>query len=74
MVTDNCSVSARKGEPTDSLIRRFTRVVHRDGILKDYKLNVLLSREERANFKQFAALRRVRKKQKRVSSAMNSNN
>jgi hypothetical protein len=66
----NCVVERKPGERLESLINRFSKKINDEGVLKDHKLNVLSSREERKQFKLFASKRRTRKKIKRVSHAM----
>lgn len=63
-------VSRNKGESLESLISRFRHKVDAEGILKDYKLNVMFSREERLRFKEFSNKRRVEKKNKRIQEAI----
>lgn len=65
------SVVRKQYESTEQLVNRFRSVVKEQGILKDHKLNVMMSREERKNFKEFARSRRFQKKQKRIVDAMN---
>lgn len=64
------SVTRKQYESLDALISRFRHAVDAEGILKDYKLNVMLSREERTRFKEFSNKRRADKKSKRVNKAI----
>jgi hypothetical protein len=66
----NVVVEKRDYETMESLINRFRRTVDSENVLKDHKLNVILSRTERKQFKKFASQRRNRKKVKRVATAM----
>jgi len=66
-------VERRQYESFDQLLYRFRQTVEKDGILKDYRLNVMMSREERKRFKQFANDRRVQKKLKRVDGVNSTN-
>ena len=63
-------VNRNKGESLEGLISRFRRKIDEEGILKDYKLNVMFSREERIRFKEFSNKRRVEKKNKRIQEAI----
>ena len=65
----NIIIEKYRNESNESLISRFRKAVDVDGVLKDYKLNFIISRKERENFKKFAALRRSKKKEKRIISA-----
>jgi ribosomal protein S21 len=64
-------VNRKKNESIESLINRFRSKVASDGIIKDYKLNVMFSREEREKFKKFSNKRRIEKKNKRIKEAIN---
>jgi len=64
-------VVRKKNESIESLINRFRSKVVKEGIIKDYKLNVMFSREERDKFKKFSTKRRVEKKSKRIKEAIN---
>jgi ribosomal protein S21 len=64
-------VYKKKNESIESLINRFRSKVASEGIIKDYKLNVMFSREEREKFKKFSNKRRVEKKNKRIQEAIN---
>ena len=63
-------VNRNKGESLESLISRFRYKIDHEGILKDYKLNVMFSREERERFKEFSNKRRNDKKNKRIQEAI----
>jgi ribosomal protein S21 len=65
-------VERRQYESIDSLLYRFRQSVEKDGILKDFRLNTMMSREERRRFKKFANDRRMQKKLKRVDDITNS--
>jgi ribosomal protein S21 len=64
-------VYKRKNESIEIFINRFRSKVASEGIIKDYKLNVMFSREEREKFKKFSNKRRVEKKNKRIQEAIN---
>jgi len=64
-------VVRKKNESIESLINRFRSKVAKEGIIKDYKLNMMFSREERNKFKKFSTKRRVEKKNKRIKEAIN---
>lgn len=66
----NVEVIARKGESFESLLNRFRKAVDEEGVLKDYKLNSMMTKKERKKFKEFAADRRYKKKMKRVNDAL----
>ena len=68
----NCSVTKKDYESSERLINRFNKLVSDEGIMKDHKLNVVLTRQEREQFKIFASKRRDRKKTKRIKTAINS--
>ena len=51
----HCFVEKREYESTERLINRFNKLVNDEGIMKDHKLNVILTREERKQFKIFAS-------------------
>jgi len=63
-------VTRKPHESLEGLISRFRHKVDAEGVLKDYKLNVMFSREEREKFKMFSNKRRVDKKVKRVKEAI----
>ena len=63
-------VTRKPNESLESLLNRFRNKVDAEGILKDYKLNVMFSREERIKFKEFSNKRRIDKKQKRIQEAI----
>lgn len=66
----NITVERYANESFEAFHARFKKMVNVEGVLKDHKMNVLMSRNERKKFKQFAASRRTRKKQKRVVNAI----
>lgn len=68
----NCVVVKKDYETPERLINRFNKLVNDEGVLKDHKLNVMLSRRERKQFKSFASTRRNRKKTKRINNAIRS--
>jgi ribosomal protein S21 len=67
-MSTNVCVKRGSKEPFESLLLRFRRKVESESVLKDYKCNVMMSREERKKFKEFTSSRRVKKKQKRIST------
>lgn len=68
--TVNVCVERLKNESFEALLSRFRKTVEREGVLKDHKMNSLMSRTERNKFKEFASSRRSKKKQKRVTNAI----
>ncbi len=70
-MSTNIEVTRYKDEPFEAFLARFRKTVDKEGVLKDHKMNVLMTHRERKKFKAFAASRRSRKKEKRVSSAIN---
>lgn len=70
MSTTGLVITRKPNESLEALINRFRHAVDAEGILKDYKLNVLFSREERDKFKKFSTKRRSDKKNKRITDAM----
>jgi ribosomal protein S21 len=69
-MSEGIGVIRRQNESLEGLISRFRHKVESEGILKDHKLNVMFSREERKRFKEFSNKRRSDKKSKRVKEAI----
>ena len=65
----NCEIKV-KGNSLEEAIRKFNSEVKDSGILRDYKINVIMSREERRAFKKFIRDRRRKKKQQRILRAL----
>lgn len=69
-MNEGIGVIRRPNESLEGLINRFRNKVESESILKDYKLNVMFSREERKRFKEFSNKRRFDKKNKRIKEAI----
>ena len=66
----NCMVEVEDGGFIDSALLKFNKVVKEHGILRTWKMNVFMSREERKTFKKFVRERRRNKKQQRILKAL----